>query len=1020
MPKINQVKLKQDADAAEKAGRFDKAIDALKQIVQDNPRDWTTVNRIGDLYTKLNNTKAANEQYVKVARFLADDGFYLKAIALWKKVLRNDSSMLDGHMSLGDLYARQGLPAEAKQTFGFVYEEYKKRNKLREAGEVLRRMADVDPSDMKVRIGLADLYVRDGAGEKAAGEYAAIADELVKKGLLAEALQVLEKALRAVPNSPRLLSSAARVHLVQKDYARAAGRLELARRAAPADRDVALRLAEACLGARRGEDARRVLEELLKRDASDIEARQQLGQVCAAEGRFDEAFDHLLPAVDKLVERRQVDRGAALLQQVVQKNPSHIRSLAKLVELYRLSRNDALVAQTYSQMVEAYLAEGGIDPAASILEMLVQLEPHNEQHRTKLKWVREQQGKAGFEVDLQQPAAPAAAPVSAAAPVPPPSSPAAAAPPPVELSGPLSAEDQEFIGEHLAEGRVFRKYGLGDKARDQFEAVLNRFPDNVEALQEVIDIHKEKGESDAAARRLRVLGQVLRLKGDKARAAAAEEEADRLASPPGAGAAAPVPRAPAAAPVAPAPAPPVVPPRISAPVAPLAAPAPIPPAPVAPPAPEARSAAEEIDISIEEAHEEAESAVGDYIDLEPEAPAPEEQELASFDGDLDGSGEISTPFIEEEDATDSEIPFDLGEPEPPPPVAPPVAPAAPVVTSGLRVPTAAVPAAPSADVPGELVRALDEIESYVSMGFVDDAKGLVHEALGRFGEHPALVDRVAALGLEMPVPSAEAPSAFDELVPGEPEEDELLEVAPPDGLDEIPPPPADEPIAPRAASADEPLALGADFLDFGGGSAAAPPSAPAESLPGPSRDEADETVPPTEGFDLESELGGLFSAQHAVAEEAPAPAGTDFGDAALADIFREFQKGVDRQLGKEDYETRYNLGIAYKEMGLVDEAIAEFQLAAKDEARLLECSSMLGICFVEKGMPKLAVKWFEKGLQAPGRSEDEYQALRYDLANALEQSGEVERARSLFQELYGQDAKFRDVADRVRQLGVSR
>ena len=79
-------------------------------------------------------------------------------------------------------------------------------------------------------------------------------------------------------------------------------------------------------------------------------------------------------------------------------------------------------------------------------------------------------------------------------------------------------------------------------------------------------------------------------------------------------------------------------------------------------------------------------------------------------------------------------------------------------------------------------------------------------------------------------------------------------------------------------------------------------------------------------------------------------------------------EGSRTQLGKEEYETRYNLGIAYKEMGLVDEAIAEFQLAAKDEARLLECASMLGICFIEKGMPKLAVKWFEKGLQAPGRS----------------------------------------------------
>ena len=126
MARINQVKVRQEADAHERASRFDKAIELLKQIVQENPRDWNTVNRIGDLYAKLSNTKAANEQYVKVARFLADDGFYLKAIALWKKVLRNDSSMLDGHMSLGDLYARQGLPAEAKQTYAFVYDEYVK------------------------------------------------------------------------------------------------------------------------------------------------------------------------------------------------------------------------------------------------------------------------------------------------------------------------------------------------------------------------------------------------------------------------------------------------------------------------------------------------------------------------------------------------------------------------------------------------------------------------------------------------------------------------------------------------------------------------------------------------------------------------------------------------------------------------------------------------------------------------------------------------------------------------------
>jgi tetratricopeptide (TPR) repeat protein len=170
------------------------------------------------------------------------------------------------------------------------------------------------------------------------------------------------------------------------------------------------------------------------------------------------------------------------------------------------------------------------------------------------------------------------------------------------------------------------------------------------------------------------------------------------------------------------------------------------------------------------------------------------------------------------------------------------------------------------------------------------------------------------------------------------------------------------------------------------------------------------------GIDLGAELGDLFGAHSAVAEVEAPSGGTDFGDAGLADIFKEFKKGVDKQLGKEDYDTRYNLGIAYKEMGLIDEAIAEFQLAAKDENRVLECASMLGICFMDKGMPKLAVKWFEKGLAAPNRKEEEYIALRYDLAGAHEADGDVRLALSIYSDLYGQDANFRDVASKVREL----
>jgi hypothetical protein len=423
----------------------------------------------------------------------------------------------------------------------------------------------------------------------------------------------------------------------------------------------------------------------------------------------------------------------------------------------------------------------------------------------------------------------------------------------------------------------------------------------------------------------------------------------------------------------------------------------------------AKAAADEFDIPLEPPLPEEPSIEDEGMLLAPE-PAPAEPEMRAFDNELEKGDGIRTAFLEEEPGG-----FDL-EAAPPP---------APVVPVELRARAAAAGPPAARDVPADLARGLEEIESYVSMGFVDDAKVVLQDLVSRFGSHRALVERVAGLGLELPGAAAPAarpprPSA----VAPEPEFDVGL-IAPPPPTRRPSPPPA--PRAPGRtarpepqAATEEPLSLGADlFADISSPAAETGFDLGGEPPPPPDEEPAAPEEHPG-GFDLASELGDLFSAQPAVADEPPVAPGTDFGDDALADIFREFQKGVDKQLGKEDYETRYNLGIAYKEMGLVDEAIAEFQLAAKDESRLLECSSMLGICFIEKGMPKLAVKWFEKGLSAPGRTEDEYQALRYDLANALEQSGEVDRARGLFTELYGQDANFRDVADRVRQLGASR
>jgi tetratricopeptide (TPR) repeat protein len=174
-------------------------------------------------------------------------------------------------------------------------------------------------------------------------------------------------------------------------------------------------------------------------------------------------------------------------------------------------------------------------------------------------------------------------------------------------------------------------------------------------------------------------------------------------------------------------------------------------------------------------------------------------------------------------------------------------------------------------------------------------------------------------------------------------------------------------------------------------------------------DEANLFAEEDDFFDLASELEGELMQE----EESVSLADEE---QSLEDIFREFKKGVEQQLDSEDYDTHYNLGIAYKEMGLIDEAIGEFQLASKDPKRMIECCSMLGLCFLEKGMPQLAVKWYKKGLEAPEITEDEHLGLLYDLGCAHLETGDIANAQKAFLEVYGVNTGYRDVIGKIKQI----
>jgi tetratricopeptide (TPR) repeat protein len=153
----------------------------------------------------------------------------------------------------------------------------------------------------------------------------------------------------------------------------------------------------------------------------------------------------------------------------------------------------------------------------------------------------------------------------------------------------------------------------------------------------------------------------------------------------------------------------------------------------------------------------------------------------------------------------------------------------------------------------------------------------------------------------------------------------------------------------------------------------------------------------------------------------PAPTAETLNE--LAEVFQEFRSELG-ELGEEDedLETHYNLGIAYREMGLLDEAIGEFQKVAKAVQKgkpfryAMNCSTMLGLSFMDKGEPKIAALWYQRALEVPGLEQETILALRYDLGLALDEAGEEKAALDSFRQVYAVNIDYRDVADRIATL----
>jgi tetratricopeptide (TPR) repeat protein len=136
----------------------------------------------------------------------------------------------------------------------------------------------------------------------------------------------------------------------------------------------------------------------------------------------------------------------------------------------------------------------------------------------------------------------------------------------------------------------------------------------------------------------------------------------------------------------------------------------------------------------------------------------------------------------------------------------------------------------------------------------------------------------------------------------------------------------------------------------------------------------------------------------------------------LTEIVSEFRDQVRRKVDTKDYETRFNLGLAYLEQGLIEEAIEEFLLASEDPGRALDCYSIISKAFKQNNNFVEAQKWLEKSMELVKGDSAEHFALLYELASLYEDNGERVKALEVFQQIKNWNPKYRNVRKKISSL----
>jgi tetratricopeptide (TPR) repeat protein len=958
--------------AAEKhvqQGKLQNAINEYEKVLKSDPKDLTVMNTVGDLYSRLGQTDKALQCFKNVGDAYASQGFTVKAIAMYKKLSKLKPSV-DTVLRLAELFTQQGLFNDARAQYLQVAEEFLRAGELEQAVRIFQKTLEMDPENVAMRTRLAEVYIRLNKRKEAWDIFATAVENLRGRGSLGAAGEIVQRMLTLEPTNSTALLLRGRLAYDSGDLSSAIQSLEQVADIDNQAEGLSI-LFQAYLKTGRLNDAGSLASKLVTvhNDSSAITA---YADALIQASRFEDALKVYSQYSDRLLgsdSTRILDSLHGMI--------GHIRdntsALETLLSLLKKAGENTHHTEVYELLAHAYVQSGKLEKARDYYQKLTQLEPQNQIHaRNYQQVVSRLGGSEGANLITAEEGTVLVEDLEATSPF-------------VEQRYP--DEIAIAVRAAITDAELFISYNMPEKALDPLQTVLPKAPKDLRINQRLASLYTREGRFAEAATCARTVESIYHDAGYPEEATRYGELAAKYENRVNAA------NAPAEA-LNEVPFTPVLSPTLESTlesgISPRASIAP----PPEPPAPAPAKAA---------------GLFWHAPALVPQKPVEEPPKVEAPAAKAKKSDEIDLSEEWDVEVTDA-------------------APAIPA-SKGL------VPKPVPSEV-DKIAETLEEVRFYIDQSMIDQARVGVRQ-LEKLKADPDTIQQLK-LQIEAATPKSK---------PAKKESIELDEIEVISDLDTPAPLPQSHtqlpnlneyvaglgslrPDAGRHAAQASANLQPADGLDdlvadlesslgdsFMGDGASPVPDVKPQPAPIRTANSAAAAAPAMQP--LSGNTGGFISQPRPLTPTGAAGSGTPGVD--ISDMFSDLKHDLeeDTNVAAEDPETHYNLGVAFREMGLLDEAISELQKVCQAVEKgnpfphLMQAYTWLAQCFLDKGVPEAAIRWFEKALSLPGIDGDTCTALHYELGSAYETAQNKPLALKHFMEVYGSNIDYRDVAERI-------